>query len=518
MLGIRTFFKLWIGCLFCCPFFIHAQSQLSPKESLKALAEQSSSVESFLGKLAEKHPEHFQNYTSIYATRSLHRASFDFPRVVLIGKSFSEVNSYKAEPNFLLSFSTDPGDPRAENIEVAFWNPTLRQYEFVGIEFGLQAKSKRFKEEAFCESCHGYPAKPIWDSYFFWPGVFGSEDDSSTFRPYRTYPEYSKSKEFRYFLQFTDKINSARENKQGRLQHLKPLKENQRPNLALNRMIVRQAGEQYSQLIGGDTAVQKLRYLIWGAMTRISRCDNDFADFFPTSLRTELRSTLDLLEAEIREADTQSLLHRHKKYEAITGEKPSARANGFLKPSDYYHRNWAVMRFIFEGMLENPYDLLEWSTELSPKVWRISTLQYLGKAFAKEMQLEKIRPHEFCDVGLREHQKLNRGAEVRYSESFRQQVKRAIARFRKKSEGAQFKVFENCINCHSYQNKRNVPYIPFSDELFLQRRLRSSTRLKNEILLRISPSAEGQETQMPPGEAISSEARQKIQDYLIRFN
>jgi hypothetical protein len=122
--------------------------------------------------LVEVLPQAYRtNYTLVHASRSLQGASVEYPRVIAFGENAGT----------LLAFNGHPSQSRYDSVEVTEFKPADGSYEYREIVFPEGAPGGRVayseKNPALCLSCHGIKPRPIWDSYFFWPGVYGSVDD-----------------------------------------------------------------------------------------------------------------------------------------------------------------------------------------------------------------------------------------------------------------------------------------------------------------------------------------------------
>jgi len=105
------------------------------------------------------------NHILVESTRAGGRASVEHPRLILFG----------SDARFLMSFASDPADPRREVVDVAeleargAWK--LRSLDFRTGPPTLSA------DDRACVACHGDPPRPLWGSYPSWPGMFGAEGD-----------------------------------------------------------------------------------------------------------------------------------------------------------------------------------------------------------------------------------------------------------------------------------------------------------------------------------------------------
>lgn len=127
-------------------------------------------IESLLPVLHKKQPELFRDYILMYRSRSLQEASFENPRVILVGKDAKLVMTYNGN-------ETQKG---FNNLEVMEFNSSTHRFSFYEIQF-RDGKAKYSKENPQkCLNCHqSYKRKsvdprPNWEPYNLWPGAYGS--------------------------------------------------------------------------------------------------------------------------------------------------------------------------------------------------------------------------------------------------------------------------------------------------------------------------------------------------------
>ena len=123
---------------------------------------------------------YFSNYALVYRSRSLqgpHRVDYLNPRAIVYGTD----QGFNL-PNLIMAFngsSAQPGFNSLEMMELNVNAPSIEGlFNFFEVEFPGSGSPGPIRVSAFnppkCIRCHGSPAKPVFDSYPFWPGVFGS--------------------------------------------------------------------------------------------------------------------------------------------------------------------------------------------------------------------------------------------------------------------------------------------------------------------------------------------------------
>lgn len=156
-----------------------AQEPAFTFDHLKKIIEQDK-LTSFDEVLPKLPAELRSNFVLIYQSHSSQRNSIDLmtPRTVLFDR--------KAQ--ILIAFTSDPNKPEYDRIEVIQFNPTTSRFEFKLLDFSNARQTgapKVSENPRSCASCHGHDPRPFWETYAFWPGVYGSNDDQFE----KSYPE-----------------------------------------------------------------------------------------------------------------------------------------------------------------------------------------------------------------------------------------------------------------------------------------------------------------------------------------
>jgi hypothetical protein len=152
-------------------------------------ASRASTVAEALEALHKTHSAYMTVHTLVYDSLSLQEASFLEPRAVVFGP----------EADFIFTFNGGTHQRGGYGIETMQFNPVTAEFEFREIEFKKElapdeqeellhedvdfedARIKVSKKNPTrCTQCHGTPPQPNWDTYYFWPGVYGSNDDLLT--------------------------------------------------------------------------------------------------------------------------------------------------------------------------------------------------------------------------------------------------------------------------------------------------------------------------------------------------
>lgn len=140
-------------------------SNFFPKNrlTLKEIKDEShnfSNYDGFLSYLQKRRPELYENYVLIFDSGSIQYADHEHPRVVLFGDGL------------ILAFAEDPG-ASDRSVEIMAWNERDMRFDFHELSF-RGSSAQLIENPSVCSSCHGSPAKPLWDPYDFWSNAYGA--------------------------------------------------------------------------------------------------------------------------------------------------------------------------------------------------------------------------------------------------------------------------------------------------------------------------------------------------------
>jgi hypothetical protein len=106
----------------------------------------------------------FGQYALVYSSRSLQGATPLNPRAIV----------YDRKSGLTFAFNGDSKEDNFNTLEFMQFDQNTKKFELHEVTF-LGGKATISKPDT-CLKCHGDNPHPIWDSYFLWPGVYGSED------------------------------------------------------------------------------------------------------------------------------------------------------------------------------------------------------------------------------------------------------------------------------------------------------------------------------------------------------
>jgi hypothetical protein len=147
------------------------------------------SIEDVLPILTQRYGSYFRHHTWMYNSFSLHETTFLEPRAIIYGPDARFVLTFNggAHKGGGYAFETMEFDEQAGQFlfrEVAFkkqmTKTELEELEPDEIAFENDFVRVSKPNIGKCTRCHGPQAMPIWETYFLWPGAYGSNDDILT--------------------------------------------------------------------------------------------------------------------------------------------------------------------------------------------------------------------------------------------------------------------------------------------------------------------------------------------------
>jgi len=143
-------------------------------------------------------PKSFKsNYALAYKGRGIQGSSKAFPRVISVG----------AQMNSIISIAGHNDMMNGNTIEFLEYKNKTSKYELREITFENNGVKLSEANPAKCLACHGQNPRPLWESWFLWPGFYNSEQ-SFMFPKERTfYTEFLKNRNtgrYKNFLELSD--------------------------------------------------------------------------------------------------------------------------------------------------------------------------------------------------------------------------------------------------------------------------------------------------------------------------
>ncbi len=147
-------------------------------------------MEDALKILSERYTSYMKLHTLMYESFSLHESSFEEPRVIVFGPDADFILTFNGGTRQKAgnAFETMEFDSETGNFlfrEISFKKTEVKKDEpsmlkETDIEFESDNLKITTANPQKCMNCHGSNPRPIWDTYFFWAGAYGSNDDILT--------------------------------------------------------------------------------------------------------------------------------------------------------------------------------------------------------------------------------------------------------------------------------------------------------------------------------------------------
>jgi hypothetical protein len=485
---------------------------------VEALIEQQNpkSVEETLGLLPKST---FDQYALVYSSRSLQGATAPNPRAIVYLKS-----------GLTFAFNGDAKEDGFNVLEFMQFNQSSKKFEFHELSF-VGGKPILSKPDT-CLKCHGDNPHPIWDAYFFWPGVYGSEDAAMVGDETKNLSTWLASRPNHPRYKYLNLAASVFYGKtpDGHSADLGA----QSVGMVLSRENFRALASDLSN----DSKLHPFRY----AMLAAGTCPYEpIEDFLPAELNSRARQSFQKMSGVVQQAlqksfqtrlDRATALDPSSDHEARVSNTMKEIAKGSLPPEFDAPSIIARYRYIVENFGSVTPN---WSLEFKPLGSKTETyaiddgygvlggLPDLWKGVLTPVDDAELYPlyaaipsypatpiTAVCEK-LKE-KSLAALSKVKVNESG-PVVADVLPSTEKFSQNLNSKpVFENCVQCHANFGSQ-VPQFPFNDFKALKEKLGDAGyprgTLEQEILYRISAKGEDQ---MPPAGDLSPSEISRIKD------
>lgn len=454
----------------------------------------------------------FENYVLVYRSRSLQDSSFEYPRVIAFGKS----------ARFVLAFNGHKDQKGFNSIETIQFRENEQKWEFSEITFSGNGLPTFETNPTKCLECHQSPSRtdidmrPNWEPYNFWPGVYGSVDD--TIEPklkkelqwsqdhgtnlhgvlarfveddFFLVDEQSQEQEsLKYFEENIKTKSDSRYRFLGEFSTRDPLnltKSLVRLNMfRVARLMKQNLGEHFPiykyALFGlGSASYQSSRNLKF-------RCSEFYLSGEPLQLHLNYLGDL--------QVEPDQYLKPSNSYWRTD---LAVALDIIFKPLGISTKDWSMDfktngRFAFQNRYGSPADSFEHLREAMLRVY--------GNEPASELSCDEL-----------EERSLN-ATQSFYDSGEMERLFEATA-----STPAlpQKPLIQRCINCHVGYDDVLAPYIPFNNPMLLKAKLGETTykrgSLLDEIKYRTGSHAKRNE-QMPPAGQVDPELRREFIEYI----
>lgn len=434
-------------------------------------------------------------YTLVFASRSLQASSFENPRVLL----------FNEDASFMASFNGDPGQKGFHAFETMEFNPKSAEFQYREIEFKPEKITYSEVNPERCLKCHGSPARPIWDSWPLWPGVYGeryhaalSDDEQKGLDSFLARRE--QNSRYKHLLRsevFANRetFNPTHENKYNGRQTLSP-------NEQLSRALSNLNSERIAKTLQQSPDYKHYQYALLAALS--DEC-KPIELLFPKELREHIQKTQKefYLRTELKNTQQDEL----KKLRALN---PNQGVNHAFRDSE--KEALEELRLIAEDGLKIPTD--QWTTALESGTYDFTAPLSVRKKIENRLlaQLGQLDPKLLKFAHLRDVSPQPDYCSYLEHESIAGLSQLSAQKFATLASQAPTSL-KTCAMCHDGDVG---PSYPFNNPAELAKLLLQGTyprgTLMEEIKYRLSPQA-GIE-RMPRGRNITEEERAALEGYL----
>jgi hypothetical protein len=477
--------------------------------------------------LLEKLPKEFlSGFALMRKSKSLQDASPLFPRAVVFGRN----------AKLIMTFNGDASQAGYDSLEFVSFNEKTSDFEFKEISFASKLKLVRpiiAQHPQSCVSCHRSSSpRPNWEAYNFWPGAYGSfedtirkgsEEDLQLVKFLKNRPNHSR---YKYLIgDIRDLRNPAF--KGFGLYYPTLYTVNKMPNIIFNILVSRLNYKHINKFIRKSPHFREFKFSILAALFDCERIDQ----FIPDDLRVRFKMNYnDILNESI--AGALSNFDDLKKIDQLDHQGQSEILDKYFFKETKYLNVFAKLRYLFEN---RGISLSDWSMSFNRRAYAFSngisniydlllfyledlkTLgvkldyrelrnyrEYFGITPAEFGKAEYVSTYGFARPGtdvfkencriLKTHSLENLGV---LSDSFKLgdvSIIQHEPRTRSVKELAQL-----CAGCHN-QGRAGAPVIPFHDTKELSRKFKDSPYFLETAVRRIQSKTS---SRMPPNQDLS---------------
>lgn len=461
------------------------------------------SVEQLLAALPEDLRAH---YTLVFASRSLQAASPDSPRVILFG----------TDAQLIVTFNGEPAQRGFESLETLEFSTSSSSFALREVSFATAQDAPAVHisdpNPPRCLSCHGTPARPVWDTHPLWPGVYaeryGAGLSSAERRGMRRFmaaqPTHAR---YRFLLNASTLADDDRYTTS--------------PHAAYSGQSIEAPNERLSALL----ATLNVRFILQrlaespGFQAHLSlllaaagETCGSIAEFYPASMREQIAEDLRLFAAATAEADRRQALAKNLR---VTHHSA---ARGKLTPAT----ELTALRYVAESSLgistrQWTLALERGSYDLSAPPSAVGFEQALYNWLVlTDPELARVAPYRTYTESDPYCSHLRRSSQTELTHWYATRSAPVRGGVAAGTYNAAPQLLQSCIACHGSNSTRSAaPPIPFDSPDLLAQHLRAGNyphgSLLDEILFRLTQQAGAD--RMPRGLAVDRDAQRQLEDY-----
>ena len=470
----------------------------------------------------------FDRAVVVYASKSNQGASFESPRVIVSSADKSSILAYTAS-NLANGDSIEAIEFRDE------------QFHFSKVTFGEQG-STFHDNPSECIRCHSYVGHPNFEPYFFWPGVYGSDDG------------FLNAPEAKGYGAFANKISSEKASGAGRYRFLTPFNLQSHLSMRNNVDFLSTLIPSFSQHIIGNLKRNPFVTPYRDAILAMLSCEQP-ADIIPDSLAVQFNTDFQEARDLRRKLASNALAVRLENFKNTTGEPPSGRSKALadylaaqsslpLESADFKYSDacffdvcpdaealrsdapqggafplgpawtrqsheFTALRFYLEQVVG--IDVSTWSLAFMARDFRFGDFYRMVTALTADPEFNPGGVYPKFDPGgttkFRDYQAL-----VCDIAKKRQSKDLALYSSYQEKSDPTFVTFQKCAGCHSKSDAAG--FIPFGRPIALRRFLTANPGLGDEILRRIAAPVEDVPYHMPQTGSLESGEIAAIQAFV----
>jgi hypothetical protein len=313
-------------------------------------------------------------YSLVYRPRGIQKGDEEFPRVILFGPRAQFITAFAGHEEFAGGDSLELIQYREEG--------SKRSFEFREIQFAAGKAHISQANPNRCLNCHNPSLpRPNWDTWFLYPGVYGSEEGTIL------------KTEAKFYERFEKQLGNER------YRHLPPRSDSplyfdwgrQFNSTARNYQIDFFLEDLHSRVLISHLAQKPELVPYRFALLAAASCPNDPAEFLPPELASRFPKTYSEFLRENEQRSRKEFLERLDRHRAILGKEPEGEytnsfAQGVLMQNGMSNETRRIARLRY--WLENQGHEVNFSMVFEPRGPRATNPRPLSQVASLLVTLE----------------------------------------------------------------------------------------------------------------------------------